>query len=499
MRLHLVRLATGLLFAVLAAPPIGAQWTPTAGIEVLRGERSTVILRIPSPTVDAAAQQRVAALIAGCADSLRWSSDNVSAIARGASSTAQAAERDVLLVTVIAHPPNDAGCGDPWTATALLGGHGLWMTRDASAAAGSGIAAIGVTQAGRSIDGTGRERLPLTAVTPDGVRPTTTVYARLRLPVREIGPDAERPSAAVRFTIAFDSGSADDVIDVPWESIRDLWQLALIDRVTSEGAIPALPVVDLAAPRDSALLAARQRLASGASAGAAVADVIRRTTAIGVSRADRVWARAQTALALDLVSDEFGVRLITAALLEDEPCFRWGADAPARLREETRRLASPRARCDEAPAWLVAGRAAVLPGLGRPKLHNGRENQRYAFTLVVVGAFALSQWQNQTAKREYRAYLDETVAPGGIGSIGDVPSMFTRAEAARTRATALAVVGIATWILHGAASLSQEKKFGRRLAELSAVSTTPAAPRIGLQPALTLSTDRIGLGLSIQW
>lgn len=481
-----------------------AQQPPTAGVGVFRGERSAIVVRVPSRDLDAVVSRRVSSALQVCRDSLRMTSEDIAAVIATTDdgAAAEKARRGLLSITVIAQPPADVGCGDEWATTALLGARGVWVTRDIGTPPDRSIREVRVTQDSRPFNAVTRTRRAVRLLTSQGPRSTDISYESLALPMQGAAPDSVRRPPSLVITVAYESGGADDVIVLPWESLRDLWQVALVARVAegASGATSSLPLVALAPPRDSALHAASLRFAAGDATAAAAAAVTRRAHASELSREDRTWARAQSALALARVRDTLGVQLTMGALLNDEPCFRWNDDAPPELREATRRLASRAARCEAASSWHVAGRAVIAPGLGRPKLGDGRERRRYVFTTIVVTSLALSQAQNSTALQQYRSYLDEKLDLSDPGdAVVDLAGKYRRAENTRVRAAVLAGVGIGTWIAHGAAAIRAERRFAKRLAATDDVGTVPASVSIGWRPMLEVSSERVGLGLTLRW
>lgn len=502
------RMALALHFALLGAAPASAQQAPSAGIGVFRGERSAIIVRVPSGDLDAVVSRRVSSVLQVCRDSLRMSGEDIAAVVATADdgAAAEADRRGLLSITVIAQPPADMHCGDEWATTALLGARGVWVTRDIGTPPGRSIREVRVSQDARPVEAAIRTRRTVRLLTSEGLRSTDIAYESLALPMHDVAPDSVRRPPSLVITVAYESGGTDDVIELPWESLRDLWQLTLVAHVAqrASAAAASLPLVALTPPRDSALRAASLRIAArdatAETAAQAAAEVTRRAHANELSREDRTWARAQSALALARVRDTLGVQLTMGALLDDEPCFRWNADAAPELREATRRLASRAARCEAMSSWLVAGRAVIAPGLGRPKLHDGRENRRYAFTTIVVASLALGQAQNRSALQQYRIYLDEKLDPSNPNdAVESVSGKYERAENTRVRAAVLVGIGIGTWAAHGAAAIFAERRFASRLAAMRDVGTVPASESIGWRPLLELSSERVGLGLSLQW
>jgi hypothetical protein len=161
------------------------------------------------------------------------------------------------------------------------------------------------------------------------------------------------------------------------------------------------------------------------------------------------------------------------------------------LRDITVDLVTTGPRCEAASLWMVAGRAAVAPGYGRPALRDGRKRARFAVGAIAIGAVVASQWQNNLAKEQYRKYLDPLTV--------DFVGTFVLAERARLRATVLSAVGIGTWVAQGLIAVRNERAFEQRLRTTSAVSATRTGTGLSWRPVLEVHPRSMALGLSFAW
>lgn len=488
-----------LVFAALAlsAAEARAQSVPLPGVAVFRGEYSTVILRAPASALDEGLGRRLADVVQRCRSALPISAADSAAVVAPpvVPGRAVGAAGTWIEITIIANASELAPCGDDLGVTSLLGLRGVWPSADAVPAERVSVQDVRVLVAGEPLDASAHERVPLRALSGAGLQTSTLALQRVAVPVAALTPRAEgRPAVTVRVSLA--AGGGDDTIVIPWEVVRDLWQPVLVARV---GAFTAqVPLVDLPSPSDRGFAEVAAALERGRAEPRAIAGVTAQAHAFGLSRADRTWARAQSALALAAAHDTLGVQFTMAALLAEEPCFRWGADAPPALREATQGLVPAGPRCSDAPLWLVAARATVAPGFGRPALGDGGDNRRWLVASVVVGGMVLSQFGYQGARDKYADYLAAQIAPlGPIGTQPDVPSLYFRADNQRMRARSLELGALGLWLGYGAYSVWAERRFAARLQETRAVGVTPR--RVGWRRAIQVSPTGFRLGVEGSW
>ena len=198
------RTAVALHFALLSAVPATAQQPPSAGVGVFRGERSAIIVRVPSRDLDAVVSRRVSSVLQVCRDSVRMSGEDIAAVVATADdgAAAETDRRGLLSITVIAQPPADMGCGDEWAITALLGARGVWVTRDIATPPGRSIREVRVSRDSRPYEALTRTRRAVRLLTSQGPRSTDISYESLALPMHDVAPDSVRrpPSLVITDT-----------------------------------------------------------------------------------------------------------------------------------------------------------------------------------------------------------------------------------------------------------------------------------------------------------
>lgn len=316
-----------------------------------------------------------------------------------------------------------------------------------------------------------------------------TQQLRLYVAPEVFAPDPDGADAELALFVQGPRDDAPDILPVPAQLTRGVWQQFLPWRARqlgADGTPPAEPLtMEFRVPRDSALLVAHTQFTEqrwGASASTVLMRIARRPMARQSETRD---AMVQAAAVFAAYGETATATTLMADVLAEFPCLTVSPTAPPSLRQiVAQQPVTARCTSESLPLLALAG---VVPGGGQ-WLTPGR--RRYGATLMAstLGGFAVAQGLHVYSRSAYRDYLrndGSTITPASAD--------FRRAELTRNLGNAMTIGAIAVWGYAAVEGVVMEWRHKRRIAEVREVG----APR-RLRVAATTVPQGIGFKVGFQ-
>jgi hypothetical protein len=320
-----------------------------------------------------------------------------------------------------------------------------------------------------------------------------TQQVRLYVEPEIFAPDASGEDAELALFVWNPEDPEPDILPLPGELSRAVWQQFLPWRATRLGLDGTQPRdglrLEFEAPRDSALRAAWERYEAGAlgeSAAAVMARLLRRPFP---PRTEMRNAMLQTASAFAAYDEREGAVAMIADVMEAFPCLTLASNTHEELREMVESVRPP-ARCTHVPLPLVAVRS-IIPGGGQ-WTSPLRKNWGRTLFLATTGSYLMSQTLRAYSRRNYQDYL----ANRGLSNTPAV-AQFKRADLGRKWANISLIGAGAIWTYAAGEALLVEYLHKRRLDAVRDLGGAPRrAPRSAqVSPVVTPS----GVGLAVSF
>ena len=486
--------------SVLAPGALDAEfraWRAEVGVHgrfgasfLLRGQRYHVLVLTPMAVDLLAADSLIVTQGRACQEALQLPDSLVAALPQlrpWEDFDSATAARPVVAFTVLPADPIRMDCGKGelprFAAIARGAAFGVRATYDADFdARHAELRRNGVLQPALLL-GTA----PVTKVVGGAMHLDGTNQLRLYVPPEVFAPSADGADADLALFVQGPRDDAPDILPVPAQLSRGVWQQFLPWRARQLGADGTPPREPLAmefrVPRDSALRASHEQFVEGrwgASASTVLMRLARRPMARQTETRD---AMVQAAAVFAAYGETATATTLMADVLAEFPCLTVSPTAPASLRaivDEAPRTA--RCTSQSLPLLAVAG---VVPGGGQ-WLTPGR--RRYGATLLVatLGSFAVAQGLHAYSRRAYDDYLrnnGSTITPASAD--------FRRAELGRKLGNAMTVGAISVWSYAAVEGVVMEWRHTRRIAAVREVGR-PRGLRLSVAPLPSGVGVRVG-------
>lgn len=342
-------------------------------------------------------------------------------------------------------------------------------------------------------------RAPVTKVGLDRAVQDGTQHLRLYLEPELFAPTAEGAAARLEVHVWNPVDPEPEILPVPEQVVRAVWQQLLPWRATllgDDGEVPRLPTpLVLPAPRDSALLAAHRAYEVGArgdasALGDAAAGALERLMYRSLPpRREIRGAMLEAASVFSAFGEDEAAMSLVADVMEAYPCLTFAPSVQPSLREMGELARTP-ARCTSVPLPWIALRS-IVPGGGTWTTPQ-RRGLALTFLATTVGAYLLAEATHDFADGEYAkyaAYDGRTEPRAG--------PLYKRAQFARTMGNVTTVAAASIWAFSAGEALWHEWEHARALRDVRDVG----APRGGRRTASVLplvAPGRAGLALSIR-
>lgn len=469
---------------------------------LVRGRDADVLVYAPAARDSAADAARLAGLVPGCRVGLDISSADSARLVDAPAPPFPLdvwQVRDAIVLAVLPSAVRLVDCDDPRTQAALAPVRGLRVTLDTAYSPSRDIARVVVRQGTRELQPLIVEQHGVRRLGAGGFLAPREHWLRLAFDRTAFAPGASGVHDDLTVEVQFVSQGPPERIALPWVAVRVAWESSLRARQVL-GATVAPPVA-LERPRDARLAAMHDAYAAGEQERAVQLAAPHLS---GAARADASSvARTHAALALLALGDTASARVVTAALVAQEPCLRADAAAPAAVREL---LDGPRrspARCAAQPPRRTLLRAAFLPGFARPADGSRGVGRRVDERLLVfaasVGITAAAVQKRSIALARYDDYLAVQARPLAPDEVDlRVQGYFDDAERARHASITLGTIGALIWVGQGLYALRAERRLGERLARVQRIGA-PARGTARATLAPQVRPGSVGLSLSLEW
>lgn len=316
-----------------------------------------------------------------------------------------------------------------------------------------------------------------------------TEQLRLYLEPDVFAPDPDGRPARLELHVWDPVSDVPEILPIPEEVIRAVWQQLLPWRATLLGAggeRPREPIpMHLPVPRDSVLREAHARYQAG-EFGRSAADALGRLTYRPMPRRSEVRdAMIQAASVFAAYGEDQAAIALLTDVMEVFPCLTFAPEAPALLRSIAESV-RPMARCTSVPLPLIALRS-IVPG-GGTWTSPGRRNFALTMLASTAGSYLVAAGLRAYSRSEYEKYL------AYAGTTNAPPeAIYGRVELARTLGNAATIGAVSVWVFSALEALYTEHRHARALDEVRDVGRPRRSAR--LAPVMLPQ----GLALAVQF
>jgi hypothetical protein len=463
---------------------------------LLQSARTDVVLTVPAREDLAAETARLSKLIAGCRRSMTIAAADSAAFVTArpdAWRTPAATASTVVWFSVMPSEGLQADCGDRSTQSGLAAARGIRLGFDTTYARDRDLQRVIMKRGEDEIAPIETQRLLVRRLGANGFGEPRAGWFRIAIDIGEFAPlvDGQRDDVTIE---VYTLGGVDpDRFVLPWTMIREGWEALYGERAAATSTVASAPLA-LAEPGDEVLHEAYEAYRSG-DLRASVRLAAPRLESPNLTRADALQGRVQVGLALAALGDTAAARAAFSKLVEREPCFTLSSTAPEAARALVDGLARPAARCKTQSAWRTGARAALLPGFGQPS-QGAALTPRVAIASIVVVGVGYGIISGSEARTKYDDYLAYQYFPNELGGfVAD--DLYRQAESVRVRGKAFWTLAGVAWGGQFVYALWNERRFGKRLAEVQNYGGGRRNVQLDIRPLLTPAAT--GVTLSLTW